>query len=265
MSINLRFISGLVAATIFLTGCGGGGSSSSGGSDEFTSDEPIARSSLTSFIDPGAFYSQFEFGNGSSGQAVTLLSPSGRVVTLFGVNNISVSRIEMGEDGKFSDPATDIYYDQGWVQEEGVIQGQAVSRKVIQGTAESKAGDFRSSFRLEREDVLSDQGASLTYIDRTFFHQNSDTLSTTVTIAADGSVTGSDTTGCVIAGDVTIPDEQVNVYEVALELSRCGAASGTPADLRNGSFTGLGIYDRTTGELEFLITNGKVVGAFFGS
>lgn len=265
MHTNTRLLAGGALIAFLISGCGGGGGGSSDtGSDQFLSDN-ASTNSVSTFVDPGIFATTVEFADGTSSNGFSIVSSTGRVIAAFSLSNITVTRINFGDDGRYSDPATDVFFDGSWVTIDGVAKGQALSRRVVQGTSETNSGEFRSSYRLEREDAFSDQGASLSRIDRTFFQQNTATISTSLTIDSNGALTGSDTTGCVFEGAITVPDARYNIYEVTMELRNCGSTPGTPANLRNGSFSGLALYDQQAGELGAIITNGKVVGSFFGT
>ena len=48
----------------------------------------------------------------------------------------------------------------------------------------------------------------------------------TITIDADGDLFGSDTSGCVYSGEVSLIDERFNAYAVAIGLTSCGVFDG---------------------------------------
>lgn len=67
---------------------------------------------------------------------------------------------------------------------------------------------------------------------------------TTLTIDANGQLTGSHTNGCVINGSVSIPNVQRNMVRIAAQMSGCG--SGGSSRQWNGSYDGLGLLLRNS-------------------
>jgi hypothetical protein len=65
----------------------------------------------------------------------------------------------------------------------------------------------------------------------------------TVTIDANGVLTGSHTNGCVYNGAVTIPDPPRNLFKLSVELNNC-PRSITGSGSMSGSYTGFGILAR---------------------
>jgi hypothetical protein len=73
--------------------------------------------------------------------------------------------------------------------------------------------------------------------------------SATFDIAADGSVTGLETTGCTYLGNVTTHASGGNVYDVALTFTPGGTCTYT------GAFTGVATYDATTSAITVTAVN----------
>jgi hypothetical protein len=48
----------------------------------------------------------------------------------------------------------------------------------------------------------------------------------TITVHADGEVTGSDTNGCIVQGRASVPQPAVNTYGMTLDVSACGKSDG---------------------------------------
>ena len=69
-----------------------------------------------------------------------------------------------------------------------------------------------------------------------------------VTVAADGSVTGSSIDGCSIAGSFDIPDRQFNQAYFQAEESDCADAAGT--------LTGAATYDFEANDIVLAVSNG---------
>jgi hypothetical protein len=61
----------------------------------------------------------------------------------------------------------------------------------------------------------------------------------TVTIAADGALTGSYSNGCVFNGNASIPDASHNMVRLQIDLANCGSQGSSKQ--WNGAYTGLGV------------------------
>jgi hypothetical protein len=61
----------------------------------------------------------------------------------------------------------------------------------------------------------------------------------TVTIEADGRLTGSYSNGCVFNGNASIPDAAHNMVQLQIDLANCGSRGSSKQ--WNGAYTGLGL------------------------
>lgn len=105
----------------------------------------------------------------------------------------------------------------------------------------------------KRANDSSDRGLAIADIVRTFTLTGSGT--TEFTVGADGTLSGSDTAGCVFAGEVTIPEPAINVFDIDFTADMCGGNVGPANDVRNGTFAGVGTYlpDDGTGTGDLLM------------
>ena len=62
----------------------------------------------------------------------------------------------------------------------------------------------------------------------------------TMTIAADGGMTGSYSNGCVFNGNASIPDSSHNMVRLQIDLANCGETRGSSKSW-NGAYAGLGV------------------------
>lgn len=76
----------------------------------------------------------------------------------------------------------------------------------------------------------------------------------TATLAANGSITGSDVLGCQYAGNVSIPDTRFNLFEVSFTISNCPGYNGVYEGL--GSQIDWFFVDDAQG-LRVLVTDGE--------
>ncbi len=61
----------------------------------------------------------------------------------------------------------------------------------------------------------------------------------TVTIDANGQLTGSYSNGCVFNGNASIPDASHNMVQLQIDLANCGSSGSSKQ--WNGAYTGLGV------------------------
>jgi len=71
------------------------------------------------------------------------------------------------------------------------------------------------------------QPASLGTLAGTYTRTTSIGYTMTMSIAADGVMTATDTRGCVINGTVTVPDPTHNLYQISATATSCGVLNGT--------------------------------------
>lgn len=232
-----------------LTACGGGGS---GGGGETTPDQSSVE------LTPGAYATDIAFSDGSSVSAATLLSPTGEFVVLVDLDDITVGTLEFGSGGSISGSGTDYVFDGStWQTQSGTISGEAVSAS--KATITATAPGYESTSTLERDAQYSDLGVTLSDLSGTYMMDEPGVFTTTVTIADDGTITGSDETGCAFNGNVVIPDAQYNVYEVTYSAANCADSQ------RNGDYSGLGAYDPSLAEIQFAGAGSQVASFFIGT
>ncbi|MBT8088936.1 MAG: hypothetical protein KJO01_01880 [Gammaproteobacteria bacterium] len=113
------------------------------------------------------------------------------------------------------------------------------------GTSESGTFTFAYSDTHQRTSSFSKLSANWFYTDGLY--------SVTISIDQNGSISGSDTDGCVYVGDASIPDASVNTYAFDVTVMSCGPF--------NGMYAGLAVLDDDTVQDDTLILsidNGQV-------
>lgn len=244
---NTMFKGTPFVAALFLSACGGGGSSSSTETPPETSIE----------LSAGGYYTEIAFSDGSTVDAITLLSSSGKFVTVVDFTDITVGNLSFGSTNQITGSGTDVIYDGTWQTIDGTITGTA--HTASSATIKATAPGYESTVTLTRDDAYSNLGVSLDQLSGTYIMSSPEVYTTSVTVASDGTVTGNDETGCVFNGQVTIPNGTFNVYEVSYTASNCADTQ------RNGQFFGLGAYDPSLGEIEFAGSDGEVSAVFIGT
>ena len=136
---------------------------------------------------------------------MSFVSPNGKMVAVGGRKDIRTYDIEFEEDKTFSGSETHIYLMMDlWTRSVFNTRGEALNKGRIEGQTEPVSDQGEGSepdyYELDRDDSVSDQGASVSYVNRTFFEQVPDGISTSVTIEEDGTLIGSDSTGCTLTG-----------------------------------------------------------------
>lgn len=113
------------------------------------------------------------------------------------------------------------------------------------GTNESGTFTFAYSDTHQRTSSFSKLSANWFYTNGLY--------SITISIDQNGSISGSDTDGCMYVGNASIPDASVNTYAFDVTVMSCG--------LLNGMYAGLAVLDDDTVQDDTLILsidNGQV-------
>jgi len=200
-SIKLITLSSILA----LSACG-----SSGGSDAPVNND-LGGIWMGSALETDETTAQDSFG---------LISESGKAFFLT-EGDLVIGSVSTA-DNNFSGPFTE-YYSDGGVGS-GTISGTFISRNSFSGAAFSD-GSQTSVFSYSYNPAHS-RNSSLTDISGTF-SETEGAYTETYTIGMDGTITGSDTDGCIFGGAITLPDTDYNMYNVRLTASNCGDANGT--------------------------------------
>jgi len=89
---------------------------------------------------------------------------------------------------------------------------------------------------MNKRNYLTTRSVSLSDLQGNWSARNIMTgLSTPARITGNGSLTATDNFGCVLNGQITIPNFERNILDLSLTITGCSEISGT--------FTGNGIYD----------------------
>jgi len=223
-------VSATVLATgLALAGCGGGSGSTgtSGGNTSGTPPAPTTPTSQTATT-PGVWKGTVSStATGQSAQVVGMttheghslwMTTDGRVwsgdVPLHGDHFDATFTSHMYEGEHFPDGtnhgATTMRVNH---HASGVTEGQYA------GCGDAGAFDMTLS-------PMWDRPASLGTVAGVYTRSTSSGYSMTMTIGADGQVTGSDSRGCVVNGTVSVPDASHNMYGIDATVTSCGSLDG---------------------------------------
>jgi hypothetical protein len=116
----------------------------------------------------------------------------------------------------------------------------AVDGAAISGELQFRGDRYRFTLNAapdyNRSLSLADLAGVYTRRDDTIFGEE---VTLTLTIEANGSLTGSYSNGCVFNGTAAIPDAAHNMVQLQIDLANCGSHGSSKA--WNGSYAGLGV------------------------
>lgn len=255
----------VVLFALTLSACGGGG----GGSSD---SKPKAQSTD---LKPGVYFTGRVFSDGSTAEGIGLLSKTGKLFSTLGKGSFTFADVTFSDSGKISGQLEELRLSEesgenAWVKATGTLSGEVESSE--EATLTPKAGDLSTNIVLVRNNKPSAVGITLEKIATTY---TSTDPSSSITINTNGVLEGGDfepeptksDTDCTFSGQVVIPDETVNVFEVTYDAEGCsGRADENASDTdRNGTYSGLGTYNEAEGELVFYSQNGTVARKFTGT
>lgn len=217
--------------TVALTACGGGGG---GGGSDATDNNVVVPPPVQAPVMPAGVWTGTVTADGVIYEAAGIIAPDGeaRFITDGGEQTgLSLTL----DGGSFSATGESYTYD-GIYLGAGTASG-SFTETTIAGTTESN-GEVQSTFAFIQSDVTAD-GASLDAIKGNYSDLNQ---TASVAIDTDGVITGSDVDGCIYEGQVTIPNTDINVYELSLTISTCGEY--------DGDYSGLATYAQLFDDLQ---------------
>lgn len=203
-----------IPITVFilsLISCGGGG----GGDGATAGGKVIGNASIT-----GYYEGTIAINGGGSLAAQALIS--GSQVVVYTKDGSYVFQGNLSVNGNSLTGGLSLF-----------VNGTAAGLATLNGTVKqgvsitstfsssSTSGNLSLSFSSD-----SNQTASVSAIVGTWSETDgADTI--TVTIQANGDVNGSDTDGCVYNGSSAVPQSNMNIYTLTINLSSCGGFDGT--------------------------------------
>lgn len=277
--MKFKMIALALAMPGLLVGCGGGGSDDEPlqPSNEAPIPEPepevpeprlfsngdlSVEPSLGTEIPIGIYqYTQTSPSNGSELVGLAIISESGRIALAL-ENSIDFARIELNENDRFSMPVESTETPDDNVSR--VLKGgrdtgvgpdalARISGSVINDETQALVHNYRMDKQAPDERTLTLAGIAATYsgIDDTG-------VGSAISLSSDGTLMGSDTTGCEYVGEVIIPDGGEDVIEMSYTASNCGPTVDIPGDSRDGDWFAVGRIDVATGTLSMFGTNGSI-------
>jgi len=243
-----------VFSALTLSACSGGGDSGGSGSS-------------ATELKSGVYNIGRLFSNGSTKEGLSLISPTGKFVANLDKASFTFGNISFSASGDISGTIDEFILGPPWKITSGSLSGQVVSSD--EANLRAQKDSLSTNSVLLRIPASSDTGLTLEKISTTY-NMSDPGKDPVITIAPDGAITGGtgvDQRDCVFNGQVTIPDESTNVFELTYTASLC--ANDPDEDAlgkdRDGEFSGLGTYNASEGELLFYARNKVVAWKFLGT
>ena len=212
----LRLI--LISSILFIASCGGGSGGSGGGGDDSEEDVNADGFWNGTFKQDGITYnlSSVIYDNkftGISTDAGTLYSG------------------EVGVDGNKLKGTVDVLLIGGVLDRTTSVSATVIAKKTIEGSTSDASGE--STFSLDY-DSLWDRDPDLATVAGTY-SVTTGAYTFIMTVAPDGTYTGSDTDGCTNSGTISPFDATHNYYSLSMTVTTCG--------VENGTYTGTSFLD----------------------
>jgi len=216
--------------TVLLTACGG--------SSE-TESKPVvpvvAPPVVVDVMPTGLWKGRVTFPNGDYETSILMLSPSGEGRYM---SESATGKLQLILDGKnFTAAVTE--HDFTFGDSTGEISG-SYTDTTITATA-SYNGVVTSTLSFTKSDK-SYNAASFGLITGNYTNAIYDGA---IAIDVDGIISGNDAYNCEYDGQVSIPDNNLNIYKLTFSVSQCGDY--------NGFYTGLATYANMTDQTQFII------------
>jgi hypothetical protein len=212
----------LFSSVLFLIACSSGGGS----------DDPIENES------GGIWRGTVAVADDSSYEAIGFISEAGELRFLRNDGEQTVGTIQTnGSVGnkafsgsiKSYAPIGEVYALNGQASISLSVSGFIAPKSSFSGDV-TYNGIASSTVSFNYDDIY-ERDSSLAAISGIYSLSDGQGITETYTITSDGSITGSDTTGCVSNGAIQVLDPDFNMYRISLVVSNCGIV--------NGSYSGL--------------------------
>lgn len=218
-------------------------------------------------IKPGYYTTSVFIDDGNTYRGVaTIVDPNGNFATIIS-NTSAFFGVLAGAGGSdLVGAGTYILRTDNWHRIDSSIEGQASDQENAAFSMSAPDDGYQSSHELARTNAISDITISLADISGTYMSNTPGSITTSITVDLDGSVSGSDERGCVFNGTLSIPDNSVNTFQVIFSASNCNSTDEASAEQANGEYAALGVFlrDGLGDAIDMIGTNGETVLGFTG-
>ncbi|MGS2719778.1 hypothetical protein [Paraglaciecola aestuariivivens] len=214
-----------LSLTLALIGCGGGSSESV---TPIESSTPTPSPAIKVETLAGIYSGKFATG-GEEFEVDGIVAPSGEIRFITSLDEQLKGIITITDSGFSVDPLSSFISD-GYLSDDyyasvfntnGSATGTIDNGK-LSGTTTLDGNT--ASFVLDKEEELTEFGASFDKLTGNYVTPD---FSTSISFDADGKINGVDDYSCVYSGEMTIPNVNVNVYEMSVIVENCEDGNGT--------------------------------------
>jgi hypothetical protein len=215
----------LLSLALALIGCGGGSSESTTPIESSTPTPPpaIKVESLA-----GIYIGKFAT-NGQEFEVDGLVAPSGEVRFITTLDEQLKGKITITDSGFSVDPLSSFISD-GYLSDDyyaSVFNTNGSATGTIDNerlTGTSTFDGNTASFVMDKDNDLTELGASFDQLTGNYVTPD---FLTSISFDIDGKINGLDDEGCVYSGAMTIPDADINIYEMNVIVENCEGGDGT--------------------------------------
>lgn len=223
----------ILTANLALTGCGssGDGHSSSGpatGSTPAAATSPSSSSTTTVATTPGLWKGTLSSTTtGQTSSVVALTGHDGHSVWMTTDGRVWEGQVPMS--GSHFDATFNGHLYDGARFPDGTNHGPA-TMMVDHHASGTTSGRYTGSgdngtFNMSLSPMWN-RPAALGTVAGVYSRSTSNGYAMTMTVAANGQLTGNDSRGCVFYGTVTVPDPDHNLYRIDAQVTSCGSLDG---------------------------------------
>ncbi len=218
----------LTTAALSITACGGGGGTSSATPSPTPTGAPSSPTTPTAATTPGVWKGTISSTtSGQSASVVALTGSDGHSVWMSSDGRVWSGPVPL--TGDHFNAAFSGHMSEGDHFPDGTNHG-TTSMMVDHHSTGTTSGRYTGSgdagtFGMSLSPMWS-RPASLGAVAGVYTRTTSGGYAMTMTIAADGQVTASDSRGCLVNGSVTVPDATHNLYRMDATVASCGSLDG---------------------------------------
>lgn len=222
--------------------------------------------SLAGEIGVGVYRYTQTSASGDSTVGVGVISRSGRISFALDTRT-SLARVELGENGRFNERLLDtdsaiFNQSRGITGARDRINETAETGDRIAGTVvDLETGNLIETYLLEKQ-APDDLPLSTAALAASYAGTGDAGITTSITFSDNGTLTGSDTTGCEFDGLFVIPDINEDVIEMRFTAENCGPGTQVSGEARNGTYFALGRADLAAQSVQIFAGNEQVASRY---
>lgn len=166
----------------------------------------------------------------------------------------------LARDGEVYDSFLSAYYTDGRLRTVySLINGTVSSKEaidIVYNSYNNPEGGGDLSLNLRYDAGLTDKASSLILVSGNWSYSDSVGYSLTLTIDEQGLLTGSDTSGCLYSGNLSVKDAAINIYQ--LQFTQSGTHSGCSQYMPAGQGQGMLMDTVSSNDTLIIAVTGKI-------